>query len=55
MKSNHVNPVLPFRGETFYQHKRPNQPLGAQIQYPVKASGDLKMENCYEMPYISGS
>jgi hypothetical protein len=30
------------RGETFYAHKRPNQPLETQIYYPVKASGDLK-------------
>jgi hypothetical protein len=27
----------------------------AQIHYPVKASGDQKMRNCFTLPYISGS
>ncbi len=27
----------------------------AQIHYLVKASGDLKMRNCFTLPYIFGS
>jgi hypothetical protein len=28
------------KGKTLYPCKRPNQPSGAHIHYPVKASGD---------------
>ncbi len=31
------------------------QALKAQIHYPVKDSGDLKMSNCLTLPYIFGS
>jgi hypothetical protein len=34
---------------------RPNQLLGAKIHYPVNATDDLKMGNCFSLPYISDS
>jgi hypothetical protein len=44
MNNQRGNFIIPYR---------PNQTAGAQIHYPVKASGDLKKNNFLLLPYIA--
>ncbi len=44
------------RDKTFYPADiRLNKPSETLILHPVKDSVDLKMGNCFQLPYISGS
>ncbi len=60
---HHRAPVLSFTGPWIPNtglfltniQRQPNQTTGALLHYPVKASGDLKKDNCLLLPYISSS
>ncbi len=41
--------------ENTNKQRRPNQTTGGLLHYPVKASGDLKKDNCLLQPYSAGS
>jgi hypothetical protein len=35
------------------QNSKLNQTAVSLVHYPVKASSDLKLSNCFELPYFS--